>query len=89
MLDGRSYEGVFHTANCDASGLSIALRHARELIKKIDKKNTPAEKPRKVIVLRFEDIAQLRAEDVSFNAHDVSGGDDLRTDEAIGRGRGG
>ena len=53
MLDGKAYEGVFHTANSDANGtLFIALKHARELIKKIDK-NSLAEKPRKVIPLKF------------------------------------
>lgn len=89
LLDGRSFEGVFHTANSDsASGLSIALKQAREQVKRIER-NSLAEKPRKVIVLNFAEIAQLRAEDVSFNADDVSGTDsDLRTDDAISGGRG-
>lgn len=83
MLDGKAYEGVFHTAVSDAGDLHIALKHARELIKRIDK-HSLAEKPRKVIGLKFSDIRQLKAEEVSFNAHDVSASDDLRTDEAIG-----
>ena len=42
-----------------------------------------------VIMLKFADVAQLRAEDVSFNERDVSGTDDLRTDGAIGKGKAG
>lgn len=87
MLDGKAWKGVFTTAGDKDGQLMIALKHARELVKKIDK-DSNAEKPRPLKTLKFSKIRQLKAEEVSFAAHDVSANDDLRTDEAISRGKG-
>lgn len=93
MLSGKAYEGVFHMARASGAELLLVLKQARELQRRLDK-NSLAEKPAKNLILKFAEVAQLTAQDVNFSAQEAGSGsgggagDDLRTDEAIGRGKG-
>jgi hypothetical protein len=58
----------------------------REVERQIDR-HSLAQKPQKIRIFKFSDIAQLKAEDVSFHPLDVcEDTDELLTDDAI-RGR--
>lgn len=86
LLDGKTYEGIFNTAVQRGGQMHIVLKQARELVKQIDR-NSLAERPVNAKLFNFSDVLQIRAEDVCFNAQDLRNDGELRTDEAIGRGR--
>ena len=97
LVDGTSYEGIFHTMKVDGMDAHVVLKYAKVLRDPsitTEGLQAIAKKPELIKVIHSDDIAGLVAKDVRMAAEDLGseqqwdvGG--FETDAAISRGRGG
>lgn len=95
LIDGTTYEGIFHTMKVEGKDAHVVLKYAK--VTKDPSVTTEglqmlAKKPEAVKVFHSNDVAGIVAKDVRMSPEDLGAEQydvGFETDAAISRGRGG